>query len=128
MLHPLGDLPATLDGLEAVGSVERDELSRALALIVERAQRERRRIRLVYVLGPSVELGAVPMAWDDLRIALRMAGGLFDGCAIVSDDEWVREATKLVANDLRCPVRVFATSERALAIAWLLGLPAHAAP
>jgi len=128
MLQPLGDLPATLDGLEAVGSVERDELSRALAPIVERAQRERRRIRLVYVLGPSIELGAVAAAWDDARIALRMAGGLFDGCAIVSDHAWVREATKLVAQDLPCPVRVFGMHELASAIAWLASLPArHAA-
>ena len=122
MLRPLADLPSSLDGLEAVGSVASDDLSRALTPIARRAHDERRRIRLLYVFGPEIDLATVASAWDEARIALRMVG-LFDGCAFVSDLDWVREATSLVARDLPCPVRVFGTDERAEAIAWLVSLP-----
>ena len=121
MLIRITNLPAGLDGFSAAGTVTPDEYRRALEPIVRAARAEQRSVRLVYELGPELAPQAASSAWEDLRASIQYLRA-FEGCAIISDHEWIREATRLVAPALPCPVRVFATHERDAAIAWLAAL------
>jgi hypothetical protein len=90
--------------------------------MLDEARREGRRLRILCELGPDFEGLTAGAAWEDARLGLR-AWRLFSGCAIVTDIEWVREATRLSAFLVPCPVRVFSNAERAQAIDWLAELP-----
>jgi SpoIIAA-like len=116
MLIRIANLPAGIDGFSAAGTVTHDEYRRALEPIVRAGH-----VRLVYELGPELAPGAASAAWEDLRASMQYLRA-FEGCAIVTDHAWIREATRLVAPELPCPVRVFATNERDDAIAWLAAL------
>ncbi len=48
---------------------------------------------------------------------------MFDGCAIVTNVGWIREAARLAAFLMPCPVRVFVDAERDGAVEWLRLLP-----
>jgi len=52
---------------------------------------------------------------------------LFDGCAVLTDNDAIRAASQVAGFLMPCPVRVFALGERAAAVEWLTGLPTAAA-
>jgi hypothetical protein len=81
-----------------------------------------RRLRVVCVVGPEFT-GLAPRAvWEDVRVGLRTLRRI-DGCAVVSDIGWVREASRVAAFLMPCPVRVFASGELTAATDWLVDLP-----
>lgn len=122
MLERLADLPAGIDGVKAVGRISKEDYERVFEPLLDEARRAGRRIRLLYQLGPEFEGFTAGAAWEDVRLgfgALR----LFDGCAVVTDAGWIRESTRLIGFVMPCPVRAFATAERAGAVEWLRSLP-----
>jgi hypothetical protein len=122
MLEKLTDLPAGLQGLEAVGKVSREDYERVFEPLIDEARREGHRIRFLYQFGPRFD-GITPGgAWEDAKMGLRSMR-LFEGCAIVSDVPWLRESARVVAWLLPCPVAIFADQDRASAIEWLQALP-----
>lgn len=48
---------------------------------------------------------------------------LLDGCAVVSDIEWIREPACGIGAWMPCPVRVYHNDERDDALTWLTSLP-----
>jgi len=122
MLETLKDLPPGVTGVRAVGRVSREDYERTFEPLLDEARRESRRLRLLYEVGPEFEGFTPGAAWEDARIGLRDMGR-FDGCAVVTDTGWIREATRLAGFLMPCPVRVFASGERDRAVAWLASLP-----
>jgi hypothetical protein len=51
----------------------------------------------------------------------------FDGCAVLTDDDRVRGASRVAAFLMPCPLRLLALGERLEAVAWLTSPPAAAA-
>lgn len=122
MLERLQGLPRGVDGLKAVGKISRDDYEKIAEPLFEEARREGRRIRFLYELGPEFE-GLTPgAAWEDAKIGLRSMR-LFDGCAIVTDVDWLRRSVRLAAFLMPCPVKIFGGGERDSAAAWLASLP-----
>lgn len=119
MLQKLTDLPPGIDGIKAVGAVSSEEYERVLEPMLADASREGRGIRFLYELGPEMESYSAASVWEDIRASLAFLR-CFEGCAIVSDVAWIRDATSLVG--MGCPVRVFAMADRDQAIAWLASL------
>jgi hypothetical protein len=70
-------------------------------------------------------LATASAAWEDARVGLRYLR-LFDGCAIVGDVAWIRDASRLAGLFMPCPVRTFPNAERANAVAWLDSLKPRA--
>jgi len=126
MLEKLSDLPPGIDGLKGVGRVSKDDYDNVLAPMLEDARRASRRLRFLYEFGPEFQGFTAGGAWEDAKIGLHSLR-LFDGCAIVTDNAWIRESARLAAFMMPCPVRVFALRERERAIDWLRALPQGAA-
>jgi hypothetical protein len=126
MLEKLRDLPPGIDGLKATGKITKEDYERIFEPLVDGARREDRRLRLLYEFGPEFKGFTPGAAWEDAKLGLRSIR-LLDGCAIVSDLGWIREATRLIGFLVPCPVQVFGNRERDNAVAWLRALPEGAA-
>jgi len=126
MLERMQDLPDGIDGVKAVGRVSREDYERVFEPLIDGARREGRRIRLLYQVGPEFEAFSPGAAWEDAKLGLASLR-MFEGCAVVTDIGWIREATRLAAFLMPCPVRVFANAGRDEAVGWLRSLPEGAA-
>ncbi len=118
MLERINDLPHGVTGLKAVGQVSKADYEQVFETLIDVARREGRRIRFLYELGPEFQGFTAGAAWEDARLGLS-AMRRFDGCAIVTDIEWIRGSTHLASFLLPCPVRVFGNQERQAAVEWL---------
>jgi hypothetical protein len=123
MLEILKELPPGIDGVQASGRVTREDYDRVLEPLLERARHDTRRIRFLYQLGPTFEGFTAAAAVEDAWIGLRHLR-LFDGCAVVGDVGWIREAAHLVGALMPCPLRVFGNAQFPQAVAWLAQLDA----
>jgi hypothetical protein len=106
MLEKLKNLPNEIEGVKAIGKVSKEDYEQVFAPFLEEARRQGRRIRFLYQLGPEFGSFTPGAAWEDAKIGLHFMR-LFDGCAVVTDLDWIREATRLVGFFMPCPVRVF---------------------
>ncbi len=123
MLKILTELPPGIDGVQATGRVTREDYDQVLEPLLEKARHEKRRIRLLYQLGPHFEGFTAAAVVEDAWVGLRHLR-LFDGCAVVGDIGWIREAAQLVGALMPCPVRVFGNAQFQQAAAWLAQLDA----
>jgi hypothetical protein len=122
MLEKLTDLPSGTVGLRAVGRVTKEDYETSVEPLLAEARRDNRRIRFLYQLGPEFEGVTPSAAWEDAKLGLRSMR-LFEGCAVVTDVDWIRESTKVAGYLMPCPVRAFPNRERGAAIDWLAALP-----
>ncbi len=79
-------------------------------------------MRLLYQFGPEFERITPGALWADTRLGLGYLR-LLDGCAVVSDIDWIREPTRAIGEWMPCPVRGYDNDERDEAVAWLTALP-----
>ncbi|GAB7028693.1 STAS/SEC14 domain-containing protein [Streptomyces sp. NPDC021749] len=122
MLERAEDAPAGVDAVKAIGTVSKKDYETVVEPLIDTARREGRRIRLLYEIGPEFRSFTPAAGWEDLRVGLGSMR-LFEGCALVTDVGWIREATRMMSFLVPCPVRVFGTQERADALHWLASLP-----
>ena len=122
MLEKLGDVPDGIVGVKAIGRVTRKDYESVLDPLILGASREGRRLRFLYEVGPECEGFTPGAAWEDAKLGIH-ALGVFAACAVVTDHEWIRQATRVAAFLLPCPVHAFPVCDRAKAIAWLGSVP-----
>lgn len=79
-------------------------------------------MRLLYQFGPDFERITPGALWVDARLQLDYVRFL-DGCAVVSDIDWIRMPSRGIAAWMPCPVRAYHNDERDDAVAWLTSLP-----
>ena len=126
MLEVLTNLPAGIQGLKAVGTVSKEDYERVVEPLFQDARAHGHRLRFLYEFGPEFTGFTAGGAWEDAKLGLRSMR-LFDGCAVVTDTAWIRESARLFRFVMPCPVRIFATGDRAEAVQWLGSLPESAA-
>lgn len=122
VLKELAGMPAGVQALEAVGTVTTADYHRVFAPLVDRARRTKGRMRLLYQFGPGFERITPGALWADTRLGVGYVAVL-DGCAVVSDIEWIRAPARGIGAWLPCPTRVYGNDERDAAVAWLTSLP-----
>lgn len=122
MLKELTGCPAGVQALAAVRTVTADDYQRVFAPLVDRARQTRSRMRLLYQFGPGFERITLGALWADTRLGSSYVR-LLDGCAVVSDVDWIRTPAQYIGAWMPCPVRVYGNDERDDAIAWLTSLP-----
>jgi hypothetical protein len=122
MLERIADLPPDVWGLRATGTVSRDDYEQVVLPELEEARRQGRRIRFLYQVGPEFSGFTPGAAWEDFRVGLRYLR-LFERCAVVTDIDWVRAATRGTAMLMPCPVKVFGNAALPEAIDWLASAP-----
>jgi hypothetical protein len=118
MLETIEDLPPGVWGVRAKGNVSREDYERVVLPKLEEARGQGQRIRLVYQFGPEFDGFTAGAAWEDFRVGLRYLR-LFERCAVVTDVDWVRMATRTAAMLTPCPVKVFGNAALQSAIEWL---------
>jgi len=123
MLKKLDDMPEGVIGLEAIGTLTKEDYDRAFEPILDEARREGQRVRMLFQLGPEFDKFSAGAAWEDARFGVG-ALRLMAGCAVVTDVGWVRQSVQFAGMLLPCPLRVFANEDRSEAAAWLASLPA----
>ena len=121
MLEQLYDIPGEIEGLRATGAVTWEDHERVFEPLVAEARRERRRLSVLYELGPEFEGFMPSAAWEDTSLGPR-SFRWFDCCAIVSDVGRSREIARLIGLLLPLPVAVFGIGERGKAVEWLRAL------
>jgi hypothetical protein len=122
MLERLTALPPGIDGVKAVGKVSQQDYQQVLGPLLDDARHADRRVRLLYQFGPEFEGFTAGGAWEDASVGLRSLR-FVEGLAIVTDVNWVRDATRLSAFFMPGPVKVFANAQFDDAVAWLQSLP-----
>jgi len=122
VLKVLTSVPTGIRGLEATGTLTRSDYYEVFAPIIEEARRSGGRMRLLYQFGPDFERLTAGALWADARLGLGYAQ-LLDGCAVVSDIEWIRKPARSIGALMPCPVRVYQNRELDDALAWLNSLP-----
>lgn len=118
MLELIAELPPGVDGIRAVGEVNRHDYDRVVQPLLDRARSDGRRLKLLYEFGPQFRGFTAGAVWEDLQVGVRYLR-LFERCAIVSDHDWLRRTARAMGLLMPCPVRVFHDKERQEAIDWL---------
>ena len=122
MIERIEDVPPAIDAVRAVGKITREDYDAVVLPLVDAAAREGRRLRILCEVGPDFHGLTPSAAWEDVKIGLR-AWRLIEGCAVVSDIGWIREASRFASFLMPCPVRVFGQRDRDSAVGWLGSLP-----
>lgn len=122
MLELLTSLHPEVQALRAAGTVTARDYERNFAPIVKQARRTGSRMRLLYQFGPDFRLLTPGALLADTRLGFAYLR-LLDGCAIVSDIDWICEPTRRIGTRMPCPVRVFGNDEHDEAVRWLHSLP-----
>ena len=118
MLKKIEELPANVLGFRAEGEVTREDYENVLIPLLERERAAGRRVRFLYQFGSEFKGLTAGALWDDFRVGLKYLR-LFERCAVVSDADWIRTATRVVGGLLPCPTQVFKNDELKKAIDWL---------
>lgn len=118
MLERLRDLPNGVTGLRASGRVSKEDYDKVLVPMLEEARAAGARVRLLYHFSTDFERFTPSGAWEDTLVGLQYLR-LFERCAVVSEREWLRAATRAVGGLMPCPVRAFRESEWTEALTWL---------
>jgi SpoIIAA-like len=122
MLEKIEGLPKGIDGMKAVGKLSKEDYENVCLPLMDEARREGRRLRFLYQLGSEFEGFTPTAAWEDAKIGLHSMR-LFDGCAVVTDVGWIRDATRLMGFFMPCPAKVFSNQDLGKAVEWLAALP-----
>ena len=123
----MSGLPDGVHGLEARGTVTSDDYDRVFAPLVDQLRQGGQRLRLLYQLGPGFDRIAPGALWADSRLGARYLP-LLDGCALVTDIDWIRDPGRSIATWMPCPMQVYGNEHRDDAARWLASLPAGDEP
>lgn len=121
MLAQISGLPDGVEGLEARGTLTSGDYARIFVPLVERHRQGGHRLRLLYQFGPDFKGFTLGALWADSRLGARYLPVL-DGCAMVTDIDWIRDPGRSIANWMPCPVRVYDNGHRDDAARWLVSL------
>ena len=118
MLRRIADMPAGTLGFEAVGEVEDDDWEDVVEPILRQESAAGRKVRLLYLIGPRSEEieGDVVEAGAGFR-ARHL--DLFERVAVVSDENWMRPALRVLSALLPGKARGFAVADVEAAKTWL---------
>ena len=123
----MSGLPDGVHGLEARGTVTSDDYDGVFAPLVDRLRQGGQRLRLLYQIGPGFNRLTPGALWADSRLGARYLP-LLDGCALVTDIDWIRDPGRSIATWMPCPMRVYDNVHRDDAARWLASLPAGDEP
>lgn len=119
MLELLSGFPDNVVAIEGVGEVNADDYREVLIPATEAALKSSNRIRLLYVLGERFEGVTAGAALEDLKLGLEHLLG-WETMAVVTDVEWIGHTLRAIGWMIPAKMRVYPTSERAEAEAWVL--------
>ncbi len=118
MLRPMSDMPVGTIGFEAIGEVEDDDWERSVEPVLRREIASGRKVRLLYLLGPEARGVEGDAMKADSGFRARHATA-FDRVAVVSDEDWMRPALRVLSFLMPGKARGFPVRDVAAAKTWL---------
>jgi hypothetical protein len=118
MITLLPNLPDNTIGLMASGWVSGTDYSEVVIPAVEAALKKHKKQKLIYELGSDLTGFAAGAMWDDMKLEIAHLNA-WERVAVVTDVDWVSNATNLFKFVMPCPVKVFSFKDRAAAEKWI---------
>lgn len=118
MIKKIAALPSNIVGVSAEATLTHEDYESTLIPLLAEEHKRGHRIRFLYQFGPAFTGFTPGAAWDDFKVGMKYLR-LFERCAIVSDKDWIQNATHLLGSLMPCPTRTFRNEEMADAVAWL---------
>ncbi len=118
MIEIMSDLPGNVAGFTARGKVTGDDYERVLIPTVEVKLKAHEKIRLLYYLGADFSGFDAEALWDDAKVGLQHWTA-FEKIAVVTDNDWIVRATKVLGFMMPCEVKVFPTQQLPVAQDWV---------
>lgn len=118
MITLIPDLPDRVVGLIAPAKVTASDYETVLVPAIEAKIARYGRVRILYQMGPGFTGFAPAAMWDDLKLGVAHLKA-WEKVAVVTDIDWIVDATRLFAFAMPCPVKVFPTTEAAVATHWI---------
>ena len=122
MLRPMKDMPDGTIGFEAIGEVEDDDWEDAVEPVLRRAIADGQKIRLLYLIGPEAREVESDAVTADTSFRARHATS-FDRVAVVSDEDWLRPALRVLSVFVPGHIRAFPVAQLGAATDWLAAGP-----
>lgn len=118
MVTPIPNLPDTVLGFTARGTVIADDYQSVIIPAVEAMFARQKKVRFLYHLGEEFS-GFEPAAmWHDAKLGFKHLAG-WERMAIVSDIPWIRAAIKIFGLAIPGQARVFHNQDLQQAIRWI---------
>jgi len=118
MLKRIPDMPAGTVGFEAIGKVDDDDFERAVEPVLRGEIAAGHKIRLLYLLGPGMREYEGDTLAEDMKFASRHPTS-YERVAVVSDEDWLRPALRVLSVLVPGQLRAFPVKELAAATEWL---------
>lgn len=118
MLNQIHDMPAGTLGFEAVGTVDDDDFEDVVEPVLRSEIARGSKIRLLYVLGPALRKYEDDAVLEDMKFAARHPTA-YERVAVVSDEEWLRAALRVLSVLVPGQFRGFPIIELQAAKSWV---------
>jgi hypothetical protein len=118
MLRRMSEMPPGTIGFEAIGEVEDDDWEEAVEPVLRSEMATGAKLRLLYLFGPEARKIEGDAMTADTGFRARHATS-FERVAVVSDEDWMRPALRVLSFLLPGKARAFPVHELAAAKSWL---------
>jgi hypothetical protein len=119
MVEALEGFPEGVVAIQATGKVTAEDYEGLIIPAVEYAIEAKKKIRMLYQLGPGLEGFTLQAMLDDAGLGMHHLSA-FERIAVVTDESQIAAAVQMFAFAIPCPLRVFALAAFDDAKAWIL--------
>lgn len=125
MLKQMADMPPGTVGFDAIGEVDDDDFEKTVQPVLRRIIAEGRKVRLLYLLGVQFREYEGDALKEEMKFAVHHPSA-YERVAVVSDEEWLRPALRLLSVLVPGQLRGFRVAELAAAKSWVAAAPQRA--
>jgi hypothetical protein len=122
MLKQMADMPPGTIGFEAIEEVDDDDFEKTVEPALRRIIAEGRKVRLLYLLGARFREYDGDALEEEMKFAIHHPSA-YERVAVVSDEEWLRPALRLLSMLVPGQLRGFRVAELAAAKSWVAAGP-----
>src|ERR1700710_2026340 len=106
----MADIPPGTIGFEAVGEVDDDDFEDTVEPVLRQVIADGRQVRLLYLLGTRLHEYEGDALKQEMKFAVRHPTA-YERIAVVSDEEWLRPALRLLSVLVPGQLRGFRVAE-----------------
>jgi len=122
MLKQMGDMPPGAVGFEGIGEVDDDDFEKTVEPVLRRIIAEGLKVRLLYLLGSRFREYEGDALKEEMKYAIHHPSA-YERVAVVSDEEWLRPALRLLSVLVPGQLRGFRVADLAAAKSWVAAGP-----
>lgn len=118
MMDLIYNLPDHVLGIVASGEVTASDYETVLVPAIEAKLAGQGKLRILYQLGPAFTGFSAGAVSDDLKLGVAHMTA-WEKVAVVTDVDWISNATRFFGFVMPCPVKIFSNKKIAAAALWV---------